>query len=450
MNPDAQLEPATPPGMNPLHPPHPLPEGAKPTKVPMRYLPQLSLAERDRRWDQLRKRMLLGRFDALLFLGNDIYWDMGIANIRYVFQVASKISLYGAFFVDRPPVVWNSVAHMNRPYNFLHSTQEWVSDIRPFRGLPEICAELRSRGLERSRIGLVGYSSTIQTVPTLLHGEVEQLEKELPNAELVDASWLIEQMRLVKSEEEIGMLRQAGKIARKVVDAVVNTARPGVTEAEVFAEMIRTQIANGREPNIFNLFASGPIDHPPTELWHLLHGLDQPQVPSLRPLAENDIIVAEWHTKYGGYLCHTEYTVYVGRKPPRQLLDIFKVCVECLDVSKEVLRAGVTLREAWEAIRKPCHKAGYDFVELGFHAMGLGSPEFPTVIYMPGYGGNALNGHRIGDFVLEEGMAFGNNLDIFDPKWKPDVGCMYSDFMVVRKSGAECLVGTPRELGVTG
>lgn len=449
MSPDTMLETSAL-KLNPLYPPHPVPDGAKPTKVPLRYLPQLSLAERDRRWDQLRKRMLLGRFDALLFLGNDIYWDMGIANIRYVFHVASKIALYGAFFIDAPPVVWNSVAHMNRPFNFLHSTQEWVSDIRAFRGLAEICAELKSRGFGRSRIGLVGYSSTIQTVPTLLHGEVEAIRKELPNADLVDASWMLEQMRLVKSEEEIGMLRRAGKIARKVVDAMVGAARPGVTEAEVFAEMIRTQIANGGEPNIFNLLASGPIDHPPTELWHLLHGLDQPQVPSTRPLAENDIIVAEWHTKYGGYLCHTEYTVYVGKQPPQALLDIFKVCVECLDVSKEVLKAGNTLRQAWEAIRQPCQRAGYDFVELGFHAMGLGSPEFPTVIYLPGYGGNALNGHRIGDFVLEEGMAFGNNLDIFNPKWKPDVGCMYSDFMIVRKTGAECLIDTPRELGVTG
>jgi Xaa-Pro aminopeptidase len=444
------LDPSAAPKPNPLHPPHPLPEGAKPTRVPMRYLPQLSLAERDRRWDQLRKRMLLARIDALVFLGNDIYWDMGIANIRYVFHVASKIALYGAFFIDRPPVVWNSVAHMNRPFNFLHSTQEWVSDIRAFRGLGEIAAELGAAGLGRSRLGLVGYSSTIQTVPTLLHGEVEELKKMLPGAELVDASWILEQMRLVKSEEEIGMLRQAGQIARQVIDAMIAKARPGVTEAELFAEMIRTQIANGGEPNIFNLLASGPVDHPPTELWHLLHGLDQPQVPSMRPLADNDIVVAEWHTKYGGYLAHTEYTVYVGKKAPQPLKDIFKVCVESLDVSKEVLRAGNTLREAWEAIRAPCRRAGYDFVELGFHAMGLGSPEFPTVIYLPGYGSNALNGHRIGDFVLEEGMTFGNNLDIFDPKWKPDVGCMYSDFMVVRKGGAECLVNTPRELAETG
>jgi len=434
---------------NPPFPPHALPPGAKPTTVPRKYMPQLSHVERARRWDQLRKRMVMAKIDALVFLGNDIFWDMGLANLRYIFNAGGKVTSYGAFFLDRDPILWNSVAHSNRPYNFCHSVQDWTTDIRIFQGLPEIVAELRAAGFERSRIGMVGYSSTL--VPsTLLHGEVEFLKRALPAAELADVSWIIEHMRLVKSEEEITMLRGAGKIARKVIDALLAVARPGVTEAAVFGEMVRTQIANGGEPNVFNLFNSGPVEHPETELWHLLHGVEQPQIPSMRPLDDGDLIVTEYHTKYGGYLTHTEYTVYVGKKPPQPLVDIFKVCVECLDVSKDVLKAGNTLRQAWEAIRKPAARAGLDFVELGFHAMGVGSPEWPSVVYHEGYGHNAINGHRIGDFVLEEGMCFGNNLDLFNPKWKPDVGCLLSDHMVVRKNGAELLVNTPRELGVTG
>jgi len=78
--------------------------------------------------------------------------------------------------------------------------------------------------------------------------------------------------------------------------------------------------------------------------------------------------------------------------------------------------------------------------------MGTASPEFPTVIYQSGYGGNALNSARIGNMVLEEGMCFGNNIDLHNSSWKPDVGCMLSDFMVVRKDKAECLIGTPTAL----
>jgi Xaa-Pro aminopeptidase len=424
----------------------PLPADARATRRLLPYLPQLSLAERDRRWAETRRRMAARGIDVLLLMANDIYWDMGFANLRYLTQCGSKIGSFALFFHDRDPIVWNAVAHMNRPTNLHLSTQEWTTDLRTITGLGSIAAELRDRGLERASVGLVGFSSTIQTTPTLLYGDVRAMEDALPNATFVDVGDMFEQMRLRKSPEELSMLRAAGKIAKKVLDRVFEFARPGVTEAELYAEMIKTQIANGGEPNIFNLFASGPVEHPPQELWHLLHGAEQPLVPTTRPLADGDLVVSEYHTKYGGYLCHTEFTAYIGKQAPQRLKDIFAVCVECLDVSKQELRAGNTFRAAWTAIREPARRAGLDFVELGWHAMGLASPEFPTVIYPEGFGGNALNGTGIGDLVFEEGMTFGNNIDLHDPHWKVDVGCMYSDFMIVGTGEAETCIGVPREL----
>jgi Xaa-Pro aminopeptidase len=437
---------------NPPFPPtaQPFPNNARATRELRRYVPQMPLAERDLRWDRLRKKMLMAGIDALVLLGNDIFWGMGMANLRYLFQVDSQIGAYAIFPLAGEPVVWHSVVHMNRPTSMYLSLNDWISDFRNFDGLGPIAEEIRSRGIDCGKLGLVGFSSTIQVTESILHDDVLNLNKLLPSATFVNASALLQEMRVVKTENEIDMLRGAGRIARKVIDAMVSMARPGVTEAELYAEMIRTQIANGGEPNVFNLLSSGPVEHPREELWHLLHGCEQPLVPTTRPLAAGDIVIAEWHTKYGGYRCHTEYTVYLGRKAPQELRDIWSVSVECLEASKEALVAGRTIREAVVMIRRPAEKAGLDFVELGFHAMGLASPEFPTVIYREGYGGNTLNGHGIGDFVLEEGMCFGNNIDLHNSRWKPDVGCMLSDFMVVRPGKAECLIGTPTELAQVG
>lgn len=428
----------------------PFPNNARAAREPFKYVPRMPLRERDRRWDRLRKKMLMAGIDALILLGNDIYWGMGMANLRYLLQVDAQIGAYAIFTLTGDPVVWHSVVHMNRPTSMYLSLNEWIADFRNFGGLGPIADELKSRGLDRAKLGLVGFSSTIQVAETILHDDVVTLDKLLPHATFVNASAMLQEMRIVKSEDEIDMLRGAGKIARKVVDAMVGMARPGVTEAELYAEMIRTQIANGGEPNVFNLLSSGPVEHPSEELWHLLHGCEQPLAPTTRPLEAGDIVVAEWHTKYGGYRCHTEYTVYLGKRAPQALLDIWSVSVECLEASKQALVAGRTIREAVAMIRKPAEKAGLDYVELGFHAMGLASPEFPTVVYHEGYGGNTLNGHGIGDFVLEEGMCFGNNIDLHDSRWKPDVGCMLSDFMVVRPGKAECLIGTPTELAQVG
>jgi Xaa-Pro aminopeptidase len=408
----------------------------------MKWVPQLSLAERDRRWDKVRRKMRMAGVEAFVFLGNDIYWGMGMANLRYMLQVDAQLGADALFPIAGAPVVWQGLPHTNRPTSMYLSVNDWMTDFRTRGGVPVIAEELRARGLDRSRLGLIGFSSTIQP-STLLHGQVQALKSALPHAEWIDADWFIEEVRLVKSEEEIDLLRKASAIARKVIDAMIESARPGVPEAAVFAEMIRTQIANGAEPNVFNLFASGPVEHGSDELWHLLHGCEQPLAPTMRPLARGDLLIAEFHTKYGGYRCHTEFTVYLGKHAPKELLHIWDVSVECLQASKEALVAGRTIGEAIELIRRPARRAGLDWVELGFHGMGSASPEFPSVVYEPGYGHDKLNGHGIGDIVLEEGMTFGNNIDLHDSRWKPDVGCMLSDFMVVRPHEAECLVGTP-------
>jgi Xaa-Pro aminopeptidase len=422
----------------------PIAAGAKATRRLLPYVPQMSLAERDRRWDRARKRMIMHGYDALILLGNDIYWGMGMANLRYLLQVDSQIGADALFPLDGDPVVWNAVPHMNRPTSPYLSVQEWSTDFRSRGGPRVIAEEIKTRGLDKSKIGLVGYTSTIQP-STLLYGDVVALKELLPGARIDDASGLLQEMRMIKSDEEVDMLRGAGRIARKVIDTMRESARPGVTDAEVFANMTRTHLANGGEPNIFNLFSAGPVEHPADELWHLLHGCEQPLWPTMRPLEEGDIVLAEWHTKYGGYRCHTEYTVYLGKHAPKQLRHIWDVGVECLEASKEALTAGRTIREALEIIRAPARRAKLDWVELGFHAMGTASPEFPTVVYDWDTGTDTLNGYRIGEMVLEEGMCFGNNVDLHDSEWKPDVGTMLSDFMVVRPGRAECLVGTPTE-----
>jgi Xaa-Pro aminopeptidase len=283
-----------------------------------------------------------------------------------------------------------------------------------------------------------------------LHEDVVALHKLLPGAEFVEAGGLLQEARMRKSDEEIELLRRASGIAREVLDALVAVARPGVTEAVVYAEMLKAQICAGAEPQLFNLLTSGPVDHPGSELWPTLHGREQPLTPSMRPLGAGDIVLAEWHTKYGGYLSHTEYTVYLGPRAPSELLAIWEVALACLDASKAALTPGRTLREAWTMVRAPAKEAGVDWVELGFHGHGLGSPEFPAVVYEEGYGSKHLNGTAIGDLVLEEGMTFGNNIDLHDSRWRVDVGCMLADFMVVRPGGAECLVGVPRELPQIG
>ena len=409
----------------------------------LQYVPQLSIAERDRRWKATRQAMSEEGIDCLLVWGNDLFWDMGMANVRYLTHVGSKISAFVLFTLDRDPIVFTGLPHMNRPFSIYLSTQRWVSDIRVNLGIDHLAAALKELGYQKARIGVVGFGSTL-VADNVTHREYVSLVEQLPNAEFVQATRLIERQRIVKSDEEIRMLERAGELANKTVEAMIASARPGVRECELYANMVSTQISNGCEPVVFNLLHSGPATAPLSEgLQHLVHGCDQPGAPTMRPLREGDLIVTEFHTSYGGYLAATEFSVFLG-KAPKELERIHDVAVECFNTGIEKMRPGVTLRELWEAFRKPSDRAGMDYVELGFHSHGLGSPEYPSVTYKPREA-PMLTGDALGDFVIVENMVFGTNIDMFDPRWRTDVGIMFGDMLHVTKNGPRRLVNTPAE-----
>lgn len=420
---------------------------AKPSRKLMELVPQLSLAERDRRWDRIRKKMLLNGLDCLLLWGNDIFYDMGMANFRYLTQIGSKLGAVGIFPVEGEPVIFNNPPHMNTPFSIYLSTQDWVRDIRPFVGVRGVADAMREMGFDHSRVGVVSYGSVLAG-NSLPHAEYTRLTGMLPQSTFVEATPMVDEMRLIKSAEEIGMLEKAGAIARKTIEALVQSAKPGVKECEVYADMVRAQIANGSEAMIFCLLASGPIEGGEKDgRKHLLHGIEQPISPTARVLAKGDIIICEFHSNYGGYLTATEFSAVIG-KAPAQIKAIHQVSMESLAAGIDKMKPGATLREVWEAARAPVEKGGFDFVELGFHGHGLASPEFPTVVYKPGAG--LMSGEKLGNLVLEEGMVFGNNIDVHDPRWKPDVGCQFGDCVVIEAKGARRLVDIPQKLAEIG
>ncbi len=418
-----------------------------PSKEMMRYLPQLPLSERDRRWEEIRKKMVMNGIDCLLLWGNDIFWDMGMVNFRYITQVGSKMGGYGVFPIEGEPVVFSSPPHCNRPFSPFLSTQDWVKDVRAYTGLTGVVQQMSEMGFERSRIGVVGYGSVLAG-HSVTYRDYVRIQEMMPKAIFSDFTTYIEEMRMIKSAEEIKMLIRAGEIGRKAIDTLITSARPGVKECELYADMVHTQIANGAEAQVFLLLTSGPIEGGDGGVKHLLHGIEQPISPTTRELKEGDIVICEFHTAYGGYLAATEFTVCVG-KAPSQYKRIHDVSVECLYCSLEKMRPGTTLHELWEAARGPVEKAGLDFVELGFHGHGMASPEFPTVVYRP-QKGLLMSGDRIGDLVLKEGMVFGNNIDVYDPRWKMDVGHMYGDCVVIEANGPRRLVNVPDELPEVG
>jgi Xaa-Pro aminopeptidase len=410
-------------------------------------VPTLSLDERDRRWAALREKMYFRRLDALVLVGTDYASSTGMANVRYVTQFGGILGATVVFPLDGDPTVFFAGPHMHIPFaGWRQVPGRWVDDVRPDSGVRGLVDTLGERGIGTQRIGVVGYRHMLAPISNISAGFLEELRRALPNAVVTDETAIVDELRLIKSDEELDFLRRAGAIARKRIARLVASARPGTTEAEVWAGMEYEGVVNGAEPGTFNLFSAGSVlgAHGDAKVQGLLHGSEVPYSASLRELEEGDLIICEFHTSYGGYLAGTEFSVFVG-EPPEQLARVHAVATEIIRMAKELFVPDRPVRDVYSALHQHVVSAGLDFVELGFHGHGLASPEFPTVVYRePDLG--VMGQAGIGNIRLRENMVFGLNCDLHDPTWRRDVGVMLGDMVAVRPGGAEYLCDIPLDV----
>jgi len=206
------------------------------------YLPQLSLKERDRRWTAVRELMGLHDLDCLLVIGNDRFFGYGNANVRYLTQTdGQRMGAVVIFPLEQAPVVFGTPPHMHdKPFPVYKAFNDWVSDTRSMSGLTAVVEELKSMGYEKANLGLVSFKGAFKS-HTISYQEHEFLLAELPKVKFVDATPLLDSLRLIKSPEEIEMLKKSGEISRLKIERLIELAREGVKECELFAGMVQTE-----------------------------------------------------------------------------------------------------------------------------------------------------------------------------------------------------------------
>ncbi len=411
--------------------------------MPKVNLPLVPLEERDRRWALIRKGMQEEDLDALFLWGSNRSWGVGLANLRYVTHMGCREGV-AIFPFEGNPKGFTSNPHHYQPYNFFTSVQNWVDDIEPMTGTEPIVEALRSMGLAGARIGVVDHVGALSH-HSLPYWPFKKIQEELPQAHFVDATTLLEKIRMIKSPVEIEFLKEAGKIGMKMLDRMIVSSKEGVNERVVYGDMMRELVVNGGEDYAMNLFTTGSaVD---SEQQHLLHGKEVPNTPVDRVLKKGDLVMTEFHANYGGYLVGNEDTISVG-EPPQQVREIHKVCVEVFQNGVDSMRPGKTLRQVVDAFRAPVKKAGMDYIECGIHGHGMSSPEFPSCVYSSDSDHQGLSGAGFLSMELQEGMVFGTNIDVLDPSWRPDVGVMLGDTIWVSKDGPQQLCGIPLEWSV--
>jgi Xaa-Pro dipeptidase len=245
-------------------------------------------------------------------------------------------------------------------------------------------------------------------------------------SDLPDCSGLVEQVRRVKSPQEIEYIRQAGRYCEASLRAAVEATRPGVTENDVAAAAYHALYTAGSEFLGHEAqFVSGPAA-----------GLAF-ECARRRPIGRDDVVYMEAGGTHNRYNCMLSRTVMVGNPDPRWFA-MAEASRDALNAAKAAIRPGVTSHEVDLAARTVMQKAGFAryFMHRTGYSIGIGVP--------PDWGEGRLMSINEGDpTVLEPGMCF--HL-IPDLKVVHQGGVVFSESVVVTATGHELLTEFPQDI----
>lgn len=244
-------------------------------------------------------------------------------------------------------------------------------------------------------------------------------DKEV-QAELVPVSGAIEKLRLIKTESEIKILKEAAEIADAAFTHILNVIRPGITEIEVSTELEFFMRKQGATSSSFDIIvASGYRSALP-------HGVASDKV-----IEKGDFVTLDFGAYYKGYCSDITRTVAVGN-PSDELKHIYDVVLEAQLRGMAGIKTGITGKEADALTRDYITEKGYgeNFGHSTGHGLGMEVHEQPALSFRS-------------DTVLEPGMIVTCEPGIYIAGLG---GVRIEDDVVVRKDGNESLTFSKKDL----
>ena len=341
----------------------------------MQNKPYLSLKERDRRYKLVRQAMRERGLDALLVWGDSGKWDWKIANIHYLSGMGGNGDEgLMVFPLEGNPIIILWSGHMASMVEAWIEYGSWIKDFRAREDgmyVKPLVGILKKLKLTEATIGIPGLLEQDRIM--FPSGVSTALRAELPKTDFRDASGLIENIRAVKSPEEITLMEKANQIGEAAIDTVGKVARPGVPENEVVAAMFNTMVSQGADLPVMFLWNTGR----PNYVARLVFT-------RRRPLQKGDIICIEFSPRFHGYASHLNQSAVVGDWPDDVYEKLYYASMATNRAGFKAMKAGITVGE----VSKACHEAlavtGFKWSEGGapggfrygsafFHGVGLGN-----------------------------------------------------------------------------
>ncbi len=385
-------------------------------------MPAFSRQEMMRRIDALRGRLQQDNVAvALLHTADNVFYVTGVPLLSgwgrplwAILPAEGRSALCGA-------AIQQENMHENSSFDEI---VVYGDDENPVQASLRLCARLIARSNSgRLRIGLEE-----QLLPT---GLLRALQGYFTEAEFVEIGPWLEDLRLVKSDEELRWLELAADLAKIGADAFLEAMQDNATELSVAGHAVAAAnkamgalCANGlTSSHAYAQFGKNTlVPH--------LH-------PTSRRLARGDVVSLNMFPVVWGYSAELVRTFVYG-EPTAQLRKICRAVGEAQQAGIKAVKPGVAMAEIDEAIRETLRR--HDLAKYVRHGSGH------------------AGGIMIGAAGREEkGELRSYNMTRFQPNMSTSVepgvyvpgvgGFRQSDMLIVTTSGARCVTDFPHEIG---
>lgn len=247
----------------------------------------------------------------------------------------------------------------------------------------------------------------------------KQYEEQF-DTKLIPVTNLIESLRLIKTEDELQILKDAAQIADAAFDHILTIIKPGVKEIDVANELEFFMRNQGATSSSFDIIVASGVRSA------LPHG-----VASEKEIATGELVTMDFGALYKGYCSDITRTVAVG-DISEELNNIYHIVLEAEKRGVSGIKAGMTGKEADELTRDYISEKGYgaNFGHSTGHGIGLEVHENPRL------SANSTD-------VLEKNMVVTVEPGIYVPNLG---GCRIEDDIIITELGNEVITHSPKEL----
>jgi Xaa-Pro aminopeptidase len=189
------------------------------------------------------------------------------------------------------------------------------------------------------------------------------LRKALPNAEFVDALFVLERLRARKTPQELEMLKIASDAVIDSMEAVFKNFGPGATKNELTEALRREETQRGLTFDYCLIAAGSSLNRAPSDQrWE-----------------KGDVLSVDSGGNYHGYIGDVARMGVAG-EPDAELIDLLAEVEAIEQASMKPIRAGVLGSEIYAAADAVLHKSKlHNHTHFLAHGMGLVSHEAPRL-----------------------------------------------------------------------